>query len=148
MWHHIHFGHLWELIFRSCSCDLPNQIQVRIWDDRQGNGVLFDCQGIFSYAWHFNVCAEYLFSFRRWGKLFRDILKCLRKKFSAVSIRVKQKCSFLLCVCDRSQAILVKHPFPLSHLRALTILLFESMVILQQPFTVCIWFKRDLETRG
>lgn len=84
----------------------------------------------FSYAQHFHVCAEYLFSFRRWGKLFRDILKCLRKNFGAV--RVKQKCSFFI-FCDRSQTILVKHPFPLSHIRALTILLFESMAIYKGP---------------
>lgn len=131
MRHQIHLGHLWELMFQSCSCDLPNQIQVRIWYDRQGNGVLFDCQGLFySYAQHFHVCAEYLFSFRRWGKLFRDILKCLRKNFGAV--RVKQKCSFFI-FCDRSQTILLKHPFPLSHIRALTILLFESMAIYKGP---------------
>lgn len=84
----------------------------------------------FSYAQHFHVCAEYLFSFRRWGKLFRNILKCLRKNFGAV--RVKQKCSFFI-FCDRSQTILVKHPFPLSHIRALTILLFESMAIYKGP---------------
>lgn len=82
------------------------------------------------------VCAEYLFSFRRWGKLFRNILKCLRKNFGAV--RVKQKCSFFI-FCDRSQTILVKHPFPLSHIRALTILLFESMAIYKGPLLYSLY---------
>lgn len=90
----------------------------------------------FSYAQHFHVCAEYLFSFRRWGKLFRNILKCLRKNFGAV--RVKQKCSFFI-FCDRSQTILVKHPFPLSHIRALTILLFESMAIYKGPLLYSLY---------
>lgn len=53
---------------------------------------------------------------------FRDILKCLRRTFSAAT--VKKYSGFF---DDKTQTILVKHAFSPSHLRALPILLLKVM---------------------
>lgn len=80
----------------------------------------------FSNAERLHVCSKPLLPCKRQGGCFRDILKHLRKNFTAVSIRVKQHCGFF---DNKTRTILVKHPFPLSHLRALPILLLKGMTI-------------------
>lgn len=131
MRHQIHLGHLWELMFQSCSCDLPNQIQVRIWYDRQGNGVLFDCQGLFFFlCTTFSCVCRVSVFLQEVGEIVQEHSEVFKKKFWCSQGQTKV---FFFIFCDRSQTILVKHPFPLSHIRALTILLFESMAIYKGP---------------
>lgn len=80
----------------------------------------------FSHAKHFHMCAEHLLPFKRLGGIFQGRLKIFKQNFGAVSIRVKQQCSFF---DDKSHAISVKHNFPLSNLRTLAILLFDGIAI-------------------
>lgn len=99
--------------------------------------MLFDCQGLFFFlCTTFSCVCRVSVFLQEVGEIVQGHSEVFKKKFWCSQGQTKV---FFFIFCDRSQTILVKHPFPLSHIRALTILLFESMAIYKGPLLYSLY---------